>query len=65
MIVFINGIRTDVSSKNLQELLNEFGYNFEKTATAKNNEFVPKKQRKLTEVHENDTIEIVSPKQGG
>jgi sulfur carrier protein len=43
----------------------ELGYGDAKVATARNGDFVPLRKRDTVELTGGDTIEIVSPRQGG
>ena len=63
--VVVNGERARTRSKTLAELLVELGYGDTKVATARNGDFVPLRQRDTIVLSGGDTIEIVSPRQGG
>ena len=63
--VVVNGERARTRSKTLAELLVELGYGDTKVATARNGDFVPLRQRDTIVLTGGDTIEIVSPRQGG
>jgi sulfur carrier protein len=63
--VVVNGERARTRSKTLAELLVELGYGGAKVATARNGDFVPLRKRDTIVLAGGDTIEIVSPRQGG
>lgn len=63
--VVVNGERAVTRSRTLAELLVELGYGDAKVATARNGDFVPFGKRQSIELSKGDTIEIVSPRQGG
>jgi sulfur carrier protein len=63
--VVVNGERARTRSKTLAELLVELGYGDAKVATARNGDFVPLRRRDTIVLSGGDTIEIVSPRQGG
>ena len=65
MRITINGEVTQTQAKNLEELCVAFGHGLDKIATARNGDFVPVTQRASTLISENDSIEIVAPRQGG
>jgi sulfur carrier protein len=50
---------------NLQAILQELGYEDRTIATAVNATFVPRSERTRTDLQEGDTLEIVTPMQGG
>ena len=61
----VNGEATQTGAKNLAELCAALGHGLDKIATARNGDFVPATQRAQTLISENDSIEIVTPRQGG
>lgn len=63
--VVVNGARARTQARTLAELLVELGYGGTKVATARNGDFVPLRKRGTVELSGGDTIEIVSPRQGG
>ncbi len=65
MLIQVNGRPREVSAATLQELLRELGYENQKVGTALNQEFVRDRDRAATPLHDGDTVEIVTPRQGG
>jgi sulfur carrier protein len=63
--VVVNGAQARTQARTLAELLVELGYGECKVATARNGDFVPLRKRDTVELSGGDTIEIVSPGQGG
>jgi sulfur carrier protein len=63
--VVVNGEKARIRARTLAELLVELGYGDAKVATARNGNFVPLRKREMVELSGGDTIEIVSPRQGG
>ncbi|MFN3744028.1 MAG: sulfur carrier protein ThiS [Hyphomicrobiaceae bacterium] len=63
--VVVNGEKARTRARTLAELLVELGYGDAKVATARNGNFVPLRKREMVELSGGDTIEIVSPRQGG
>jgi sulfur carrier protein len=63
--VVVNGEKARIRARTLAELLVELGYGDAKVATARNGDFVPLRKRGAIELTGGDTIEIVSPRQGG
>jgi sulfur carrier protein len=61
----VNGEATQTQAKTLGELCAVLGHAKGKVATARNGDFVPATQRAKTPIAENDSIEIVAPRQGG
>jgi len=55
----------DVAARTLAALLEELEYGDQLVATALNRDFVRAKDRVETPLSENDSVEIVAPKQGG
>jgi sulfur carrier protein len=64
MRIRVNGHERDVAARTLAALLEELEYG-ELVATALNRDFVRAKDRVETPLRENDSVEIVAPKQGG
>ena len=65
MNITVNGIPYNVSSRMLDDVLDELGYTDRRVATAVNSQFVPSGTRKSITMTEGDTLEIVAPRQGG
>ncbi len=65
MKILINGEATRTQAKTLAELCTALGHGLDKIATARNGDFVPAPERAKTLINENDSIEIVAPRQGG
>ncbi|MBX2833661.1 MAG: sulfur carrier protein ThiS [Micavibrio sp.] len=66
MRVIINGKETRCEAPlNLYDVIEQQGYVEMLIAVARNGEFVPKTQYKLTDLIDGDQIEIVAPQQGG
>jgi sulfur carrier protein len=63
--ITINGEVTQTRARTLDELCAALGHGLDKIATARNGDFVPVTQRASTLISENDSIEIVAPRQGG
>ena len=63
--ITVNGNQLDSAAKTLAELCLELQYGDAKIATALNGNFIAKEQRKDTALAEQDTVEIVAPRQGG
>lgn len=61
----MNGQTLEVAAPTLALLLDELGYGDKTVATAVNQEFVRGKDRREVLLREDDTIEIVTPRQGG
>jgi sulfur carrier protein len=61
--LMVNGERRSSSAATLADLLAETGY--AKVATARNGDFVPERKRASTLLADGDSIEVVSPRQGG
>lgn len=61
----VNGERVAFRVRTLAELLDAAGYADQKVATALNGSFVPERQRAKTGLKAGDSIEILSPRQGG
>ncbi|WP_173932584.1 sulfur carrier protein ThiS [Chelativorans sp. Marseille-P2723] len=65
MKLIVNGRPLETVATDLAGLLGELGYEGNWYATALNSEFVPREERKRTELREGDRIEILTPRQGG
>ena len=65
MKIIVNGETTQTQATTLEELCAALGHGTSKVATALNGDFVPAPQRGTVRLAENDTVEIVSPRQGG
>jgi sulfur carrier protein len=65
MRLSVNGEAREVQAATLDALLAELGYEGAVVATAVNAEFVRSKERNVKALHEDDRIEILTPRQGG
>lgn len=65
MKITLNGNDEEIAAATLAELCEKLGLADAKIATALNGKFVPRGNRANQRLHENDQIEIVSPRQGG
>ena len=64
--IIVNGIRTEVSSEmNVKEMIKELKYKQKGFALALNGTFVAISTYETTIVHDNDSVEILAPVQGG
>ncbi len=64
--VIVNGIRTELSSEmNVKEMIKELKYKQKGFALARNGTFVAISTYETTIIHDNDSIEILAPVQGG
>ena len=63
--ITVNGETRTTEARTLDELCRELGLSDLKIATARNGEFVPVSARASATLAEGDTIEVVSPRQGG
>jgi thiamine biosynthesis protein ThiS len=63
--ITVNGEARATEAGTLDDLCHELGFTEAKIATARNGEFVPAKERMRVSLREGDTIEILSPRQGG
>jgi len=63
--IIVNGETRTTEARTLEDLCRELGFGDLKVATARNGEFVPAKLRAGTALAGGDSIEIVSPRQGG
>jgi sulfur carrier protein len=65
MQIRLNGKQCEVRADTLAALLAELEYEDAAVATARNRDFVRRKDRAQTKLAEGDEIEILTPKQGG
>ncbi len=67
MKISVNGEAAETRATNLEELCAVLGHGHwqDKIATALNGDFVPVRARGGTRLNEHDSIEIVTPRQGG
>jgi sulfur carrier protein len=65
MLISVNGKPCEVQASTLAALLAELEYEDANVATARNRDFVRRKDRGVTSIAEGDEIEILVPKQGG
>ena len=65
MRVIVNGQSTDVAAADLTGLLSELDYDGSHLAIAVNHEVVPRRRWRETALKTGDSIEILSPRQGG
>ena len=65
MQIVINGEPTKTGAQTLAELCAALGFAGAKVATAVNGNFVAKRNRDRLRLAENDSVEIVTPRQGG
>jgi sulfur carrier protein len=65
MLISLNGKPCDVRADTLAALLAELEYEDAVVATARNRDFVRRKDRAQTTLVQGDEIEILVPKQGG
>jgi sulfur carrier protein len=63
--ITVNGEARATQVETLDDLCRELGFTEAKIATARNGAFVPEKERAGVSLQEDDTIEILSPRQGG
>jgi len=64
--VLVNGIRTEVSAEmNVKEIIRELKYRKKGFALALNGTFIAISTYETTIIHDNDSIEILAPVQGG
>jgi len=64
--IIVNGTRTTISKEmNVKEVINELKYTQEGFALALNGTFVAIASYETTSIHDNDSIEILAPVQGG
>jgi sulfur carrier protein len=65
MLICVNGKLCEVQAATLAALLAELEYEDAVVATARNRDFVRRKDRAQTTLAEGDEVEILVPKQGG
>jgi sulfur carrier protein len=65
MILIVNGDKVEVGAATLPALLDELGYEGGFLAVAVNQEVVPRRRWAERDLAEGDSIEIVTPRQGG
>ncbi len=65
MQIVVNGEPTKTGAQTLGELCAALGFAGAKVATAVNGNFVAKRNRDEIRLAENDSVEIVTPRQGG
>ncbi len=64
--IIVNGTRTDISNEmNINEMIKELEYTQKGFALALNGTFVAISTYETTTIHDNDSIEILAPVQGG
>jgi len=63
--ITVNGETRITEARSLEELCRELGFSEAKIATARNGDFVPARTRAAIALAEGDTIEVLSPRQGG
>lgn len=64
--IIVNGIRTELSSEmNVKEIIKELKYKQKGFALALNGTFIAISTYETTIIHDNDSIEILAPVQGG
>ncbi len=64
--VIVNGVRRTISYRmNVAEIIKELNYTGEGFALALNGTFVAVSSYETTIIHDNDSIEILAPVQGG
>lgn len=64
--IIVNGIRNEISNEmNVKEVLKELKYTKQGFALALNGTFVAIATYETTIIHDNDSIEILAPVQGG
>jgi sulfur carrier protein len=63
--ISVNGEARVTKSATLDDLCRELGYGYSKVATALNGEFVSEARRAAMRLREGDSIEVLSPRQGG
>src|SRR5947209_7991448 len=65
MLISVNGKPCEVQAETLAALLAELEYEDAVVATARNRDFVRRKDRAQTAIVEGDEIEVLVPRQGG
>jgi sulfur carrier protein len=65
VVLIVNGERQEVGANTIPALLDELGYEAGFLAIAVNQEVVPRRRWAERGLAEGDSIEIVTPRQGG
>ena len=65
MRITLNGSDREIVGATLADLIDAEGFPAAAVATAVNGEFVPRGDRAATPLRESDSVEVVSPRQGG
>ena len=65
MVLIVNGERREVGSATIPALLDELGYEGGFFAIAINHEVVPRRRWDDRDLADGDSVEIVTPRQGG
>ena len=65
MKLAINGRQREAVSTTLAALVDEFGFQAARVATALNGEFIPRDKRDQTALAPGDRVEVLAPMQGG
>ena len=65
MVLTVNGERREVGAATIPALLDELGYEDGFLAVAINHEVVPRRRWLERDLTDGDSIEIVTPRQGG
>ena len=65
MVLTVNGERRETDAKRIAALLAELEFTGTQLAIAVNRGVLPRARWGAVELHDGDTIEIISPRQGG
>jgi sulfur carrier protein len=65
MVLIVNGERREVGAATIPALLDELGYDGGFFAVAINHEVVPRRRWDDRDLADGDSVEIVTPRQGG
>ncbi|MYD46318.1 MAG: sulfur carrier protein ThiS [Gammaproteobacteria bacterium] len=65
MRILVNGEQVDVDTSNLQEILDQLGYQPEDIVVARNLEFIPRVEWKDCIIDEQDSLDILAAMFGG
>jgi sulfur carrier protein len=65
MVLIVNGERREVGAATIPGLLDELGYEGGFFAIAINHEVVPRRRWDERDLADGDSVEIVTPRQGG
>lgn len=65
MQIHVNGKTLEVAATTLEALLHELDFAEATVATAVNQNFVRKSERRQTTLKDGDAVEILTPRQGG